>query len=161
MAGGRSGFLPFAIGDIWMILAALIFAVYSILLNRKPKELAVQAFQLSSFLLGLIFLLPLYLWEWVTCPSLQFEAKAILAIFYVGIFAALVAYLLWNKAIQVVGPARTGMIYYSLPLFSGFLAYLVLGEAISSIHFYSALLVVSGIVIANRPPPQQKKTRVG
>ncbi len=148
--------LSFAIGDIWMVLAALIFAVYSILLKRKPKELGAWAFQLSTFLLGLFFLLPFYFWERAICPTVQFETKTILAILYVGVFAALIAFLLWNKAIQMVGPARAGMIYYSLPLFSGFLAYLVLDEAISSLHFYSALLVVSGIVIANRTPKNER-----
>jgi len=67
----------------------------------------------------------------------------------VGIFASLSAFVLWNKAIVVVGPSKAGMIYYTLPLFSGFLAYLFLKEDIRMIHFYSALLIVSGILTAN------------
>ena len=66
-----------------------------------------------------------------------------------GIFASLSAFVLWNKAIVVVGPSKAGMIYYTLPLFSGFLAYLFLKEDIRMIHFYSALLIVSGILTAN------------
>ena len=50
--------ISFAIGDIWMLAAAIIFAVYSILLKRKPKQLSIWAFQLSTFILGLIFLFP-------------------------------------------------------------------------------------------------------
>ena len=147
--------LTFAVGDSWMLAAALIFAIYSILLKRKPKELSVMAFQLSTFLLGLVFLFPFFLWESAITPSIQFETKTVLAILYIGVFAALIAFLLWNKAILIIGPANAGMIYYTLPLFSGFLAYLILSEAISSVHFYSVLLIVSGIVIANR----QRKNR--
>ncbi|MCK5101132.1 MAG: EamA family transporter, partial [Desulfobacteraceae bacterium] len=45
---------------------------------------------------------------------------------------------------------KAGMVYYTLPLFSGFLAYLFLNESVSMIHFYSIVLIFSGIVITNR-----------
>lgn len=141
--------LSFAIGDIWMLLAALIFAVYSILLRRKPEGLSIRTFQLSTFLLGILFLFPFFLWESATTPTVQFETGTVLAILYIGVFAALIAFLLWNKAILTVGPAKAGMIYYTMPLFSGLLAYAILNEAVSSIHFYSIILIISGILTAN------------
>ena len=144
--------ISFAIGDLWMLIAAVVFAVYSILLKRRPSELGLLAFQLSTFILGLLFLFPFFLWEQTIVPPVEFEARTLLSILYVGIFASLVAFLLWNKAITAVGPSKAAMIYYMLPLFSGVLAYLFLGESIQMIHFYSALLIVSGILAANYEP---------
>jgi drug/metabolite transporter (DMT)-like permease len=141
--------ITFTIGDFWMLGAAITFAVYSILLKQKPQELSIWAFQLSTFILGLAFLLPFFIWEYVTAPSIVIESKTVFSIFYVGVFASLTAFVLWNKAILAVGPSKAGMIYYTLPLFSGFAAYLFLKEEISMVHFYSALLIVSGIVAAN------------
>ncbi|MFK5954360.1 MAG: DMT family transporter [Desulfobacterium sp.] len=141
--------LSFAIGDIWMLIAALIFAIYSILLKRKPKHLSIWAFQLSTFLLGLIFLCPFFIWEYATSPPIEFDFQIISSILYVGIFASLTAFVLWNKAIMVIGPSRAGMIYYTLPLFSGVSAYIFLNENIGTLHFYSALLIIMGIFIAN------------
>lgn len=141
--------LSFAIGDVWMLIAALIFAVYSILLKHKPKMLSVWAFQLSTFILGLIFLFPFFIWEYMTSPTMEFETKTVFSILYVGIFASLSAFVLWNKAIMIIGPSKAGMIYYTLPLFSGLLAYLFLKENIGINHFYSVLLIVSGILTAN------------
>ena len=141
--------ISFAIGDIWMLAAAIIFAVYSILLKRKPKQLSIWAFQLSTFILGLIFLFPFFIWEYVTAPPVEFDTKTVSSILYVGIFASLSAFVLWNKAIVTVGPSKAAMIYYTLPLFSGFLAYLFLKEDISILHLYSALLIISGILTAN------------
>ncbi len=141
--------LSFAIGDLWMLLAAFIFAIYSMLLKRKPAKLSIWAFQLSTFLLGLIFLFPFFVWEYATVPPVIFETKTILSILYLGIFASLSAFILWIKAIMMVGPSKAGMIYYTLPLFSGLLAYLFLKEEISMNHFYCVLLIVSGIVTAN------------
>ena len=141
--------LSISIGDVWMLLAAIIFAVYSILLKGKPKQLSIWAFQLSTFILGLIFLFPFFMWEYVTASPVEYDANIIYSILYVGVFASLSAFVLWNKAIVTVGPSKAGMIYYTLPLFSGFLAYLFLKEGISIIHFYSAVLIFSGIITAN------------
>ncbi len=141
--------ISFAVGDVWMLVAALTFAIYSILLKRKPKMLSIWAFQLSTFILGLIFLFPFFILEYVTVPPVEFDTKTVSSILYVGVFASLSAFVLWNKAIVTVGPSKAGMIYYTLPLFSGLLAYIFLKEDISIIHFYSVLLIVSGIFTAN------------
>ena len=141
--------LTFSIGDFWMLLASIIFAVYSILLRRKPKELSIWALQLSTFILGLIMLFPFFIWDSLTTPPLVFETGTVFAILYVGIFASISAFVLWNKAVVSVGPSKAGMVYYTLPLFSGFLAWTVLGEEISIVHLYSMLLIVPGILLAN------------
>lgn len=141
--------ITFAIGDVWMLAAALIFAIYSILLKQKPEELSIWSFQLSTFILGLVFLFPFFVWEFTTVPPVEFTTKIVFSILYVGIFASLTAFIFWNKAIMTIGPTKSGMIYYTLPLFSGFLAYILLKEDISGIHFYSALLIMAGILTAN------------
>lgn len=149
--------LSFAIGDVWMLLAALIFAIYSILLKYKPAQLSIWAFQLSTFILGLLFLFPFYIWEFMNTPVIVLETKIVFSILYVGIFASLTAFIFWNKAIMTIGPSKAGMVYYSLPLFSGFLAYLFLKEAITGLHFFCVLLIISGILTANREPKNRNK----
>ncbi len=147
--------ISFAIGDVWMLIAAIIFAVYSILIRHKPAGLSIWSFQFSTFILGLVFLFPFFIWEYTTSPTIEFDAKTVGSILYVGIFASLSAFVLWNKAIMVIGPIKAGMIFYTLPLFSGVLAYLILKEDISMVHLYSALLIVSGILTANFEPKTQ------
>ena len=149
--------LSFAIGDIWMLMAALIFAIYSLLLRHRPKELSIWSLQLSTFILGLIFLFPFFVWDCATTSSAEFGTKTVLAILYVGIFASLSAFILWNKAIVSIGPTKAGMVYYTLPLFSGTLAYLFLKEDIGMLHFYCAVLIVSGILFANYESNRVKK----
>lgn len=141
--------ISFSIGDLWMLLAAITFAAYSLLLKRKPDNLNIWAFQLCTFSIGLLLLLPFYLWDLSVSPPVRFDLTTLGAILYIGIFASLSAFVLWNKAIAIIGPARAGMLYYSLPLFSGLLAHMVLKEDISIVHFYSALLIIAGILTAN------------
>ncbi len=141
--------LSIAIGDVWMLIAALAFAIYSILIIRKPAQLSIWAFQLSTFILGLFFLVPFFIWETVTVAPAVYSAGAIYSIIYLGVFASLVSYLLWNRSVLLIGASKTAMTYYTMPLFSGVLAYFFLDETIGLFHLVSGLLIVSGILIAN------------
>ncbi len=140
--------LSFAIGDIWMLIAAIVFAIYSILVKNKPKKLSLLSFQLSTFILGLLYMFPFFIWETLTVPPVEFTPKIIFSIGYIGIFASLTAYLLWNKAIIKIGPTNAAIIYYTLPLFSGFLAFLFLNETIGMLHLISLILILIGIITA-------------
>ena len=140
--------LTFAQGDVWMLLAALIFAIYSMLLKRKPAEISASVFQLASFILGLIFLLPFYVLELYLVPSKAVNGSVVLSILYVGIFSSLLAFILWTKAIALIGAINAGMVYYAMPIFSGILAIIILDEALTALHIYSALFILSGILLA-------------
>lgn len=140
--------LSFAQGDIWMLIASLIFAIYSMLLKHKPAGISVPAFQLASFILGWIFLLPFYLLELFWLPPQALDPSMVASILYIGIFASLVAFILWNKAIAIIGAVNAGMVYYSLPIFSGILAIVILDESVTTLHLYSTLLVLMGIILA-------------
>lgn len=151
--------LSFATGDIWMLLASITVSVYSILLKYKPEELSIPTLQFSTFILGLVFLAPFFVWEYVVSPPVDYDSKIICSILYVGIFASLLAYILWNNAVMIIGPAKTGMIYYTLPIFSGLLAYLLLNENIQLFHYYSVLLIVLGIFATNYQSKELKQSR--
>jgi drug/metabolite transporter (DMT)-like permease len=140
--------LTFAQGDLWMLLAALTFAVYSMLLKHKPAGIDVSAFQLASFILGLLFLLPFYLLELYFVPIKAISNAAILSILYVGIFSSFLAYILWTKAIALIGAVNAGMVYYAMPIFSGILAIIILDEKLTGLHIYSAIFILLGILLA-------------
>ena len=141
--------LTFSIGDMWMLMGAIVFAIYSILIIKKPPQLGIRAFQLSTFILGLIFLLPFLAWEYAVVGPSAYDANAIYSILYLGVFASLFSFVLWNKAILLIGVSKTGMVYYTLPIFSGVMAWYFLGEDIGLLHLGSGVLIVSGVFMAN------------
>ena len=142
--------IDFAEGDLWMLLGAITFAIYSLLIKKKPKQLGTRSFQLITFLVGVIFLAPFYIWETTTSHfQIQtIESNTLYSILYIGLFASLVSYILWGKSVEIIGPTKSSMIYYTLPIFSGIAAYLFLGEAIKTIHLLSMLLIIIGILTA-------------
>ncbi len=142
--------ISFTIGDLYMLFAAIIFAGYTMLVKRKPPAMRMITFNLCTFSLGLLFLTPFYGWEcWIYHPVV-FNFSIMLALLYVGIFSSVIAFLAWNKAISIIGPARTALIYYLIPVFSSLAAWLILDEVISFVHIFSMFLIVFGIIITNR-----------
>ncbi len=144
--------ISFNIGDVWMLIAAIVFSVYNLFLKNKPDGISIKTLQLFTFILGLIFLFPFFLWEQTITPAIFFTTISVGAILYIGLFASLGAFFLWNNAIIILGPSKAGMIYYALPLFCGLLAHLFLKESVHLLHLYCMILIFSGIVITNHEP---------
>jgi drug/metabolite transporter (DMT)-like permease len=154
--------LEFNGGDLWMLLATLLFATYTILVRRKPASIEPTAYLGATFLLGLFMLAPWAAWEWSSSPPSIPPMHVIGSILYIGVGASLVSFLFWNRAVSIIGPAKAGVVYYSLPLFCGVEAWLILGEEIAWLHGVAGLLIITGILLATRvngADPEHTKKR--
>jgi drug/metabolite transporter (DMT)-like permease len=140
--------LKFSTGDFWMLVAAVAFAAYSVLVKYKPNDLSQIAFLASIIVLGLIFLIPWVLWENLYDGKLELSFRVIMALAYLGLGPSIIAFLCWNRAVLEIGPTRTAFIYYSLPVFSGLEAYLFLDEPVDWIHILSGMLIIIAIALA-------------
>jgi drug/metabolite transporter (DMT)-like permease len=142
--------INFSIGDLLMLVACFFFACYTILVRLKPTELPAKVFLFSVFVIGVIFLFPFYIIEHVFYKKVLLDTKTILITSYVGIFASLVSYYLWNEAIRLIGTSKTALIYYLIPVFSGILAYFFLDQQIIITQIISMGIIISGLLITNR-----------
>jgi drug/metabolite transporter (DMT)-like permease len=142
--------VSFSKGDIWMLSASIIFAVYSLLLKIKPQGIGVMSFLFSTFGLGLIMLIPFLLYDLNSSTPISLNFTTIMAVLYIGIFASIGGYFMWSKAVEFIGASKSGIIYYSLPLFSTLWAILLLGEKVQAIHFICMALIVTGIYVATK-----------
>lgn len=144
----RLASLRFAVGDLWMLAAALTFASYSVLLRKKPEGVSALGSLTTTFAIGVVGILPMLAWEWGHGAQLAVTPAVVGAVLYIGIGASLLAYLCWSVAVERIGPAKSALVYYSLPLFSATEAALLLGETITLAHVASCALIVGGILIA-------------
>ena len=142
--------LTFSEGDVWMLIQAAAFAVYSILVQFKPAELSQTVCLSSMFILGWLFLVPWVAWELIGVKSINFSPTAIGAIIYLGVGPSLLAFFCWNRAIAIIGPVRAGFVYYCLPLLSGVEALLLLNEPVHWVHVFSGVLILAGVIVATR-----------
>ncbi len=141
--------LKFNTGDPLMLLAAFTFAIHSLLVKNKPKKISIISLQYTTFFIGLIILLPFYLFSKDSIVGFEPEFTVIGAILYIGICSSLISFVSWNKAIIKIGASSAGMIYFLMPLFSGLVAWVLLDEKLKYYHLISGIMIVTGILISN------------
>lgn len=142
--------ISFSAGDIWMLAASVTFSIYSLLIRKKPDGIGTMSFLFATFGSGLIMIIPFLIYEISYNSTPEFSVKVAVSVLYAGVFASIAGFLLWNKAVSQIGASKSGIIYYSLPLFSTLWAILILGESVKLLHLVSAVLIISGIVIATK-----------
>jgi drug/metabolite transporter (DMT)-like permease len=74
------------------------------------------------------------------------------ALAYSTLFSLVLAYLLWNRSIQIAGPSRTVVYMCLTPLFAVGAAALLLGERPCPLQGAGALLVLAGVWLTRRGP---------
>ncbi len=134
-------------GDLLVLLAALVWAVYSANLKRYPKDLHPFAFQSGIVIVGLFFLFPFYLYELKTRGGFVLTVNVAAAVLYVALFASVLAFIFWNRAVRTVGANKAGPFIHLMPVFSTVLAVFFLDEKLYSYHFQGILLIFTGIVM--------------
>ncbi|MBX3254675.1 MAG: DMT family transporter [Chitinophagaceae bacterium] len=140
----------FTKGDQWVLLGAFCFAVYNILVRKKPRGFSSLNFLFVIFLLGSLLLLPFYIWECLYKPPVQWNMNLVLIILFLGLGTSVIAYLCWNNAVLSLGAGRTALFGNLIPVFASIEASFLLDETFSWIHVVSMILVFAGILLANR-----------
>ena len=137
-------------GDLWMLVAMLSWAIYSILIKEKKINLKPFILLQTLITLGVIFLLPIYLLEVASGKYLPINLPVALTLTYVVLFAGIGAYILWNKAVMIIGANRAGTFLHLMPVFSSIMAITILGESFAKFHLIGALFIVSGIFLSSK-----------
>lgn len=147
--------LRFGHGDALVLCAVVAWSFYTIFLRTRPAIQAVS-FLALTFAVGAASMLPLAAFELRT-EALHLSQAVLAAIAYVALLPSIVAYLLYNRAVEAIGAADAGQAISLQPLFGALLAALLLGEALHAYHFAGMALIVAGIalpiVTASRSEP--------
>lgn len=142
--------LRFNPGDLWMLLAVLLWAVYSVLLRRRPGSVPPLSLHTASVTAGTLCMLPAFGWEVAHGGGVPASASAWGAVVFIGVFSSALAHALWVRGVAAIGPNRAGVFIHLMPLFGAALAMTFLGERLGAYHVVGAALVLSGIALASR-----------
>lgn len=140
--------LHFAIGDLSMIFATFIYALYSVLLPKAPR-LHPLSFLAVTFGLGTLLLLPFFIWERLLLPPITFDLKLDLLIVYVAVFPSILAYLFWNHAVAVIGSSTTGLFACFIPVFTPIIASVFLHETLHAYHAVGLVMIIAGVLLVH------------
>ena len=140
-------------GDLWMLVAALDWALYSILLKHlRPQGLNPLPFLGIMVIIGTLFLIPLLLLNPFDEKAIVWTNEMIKALVYIAIFPSIVSYLAWNYGIQKLGASLGGQFIHLMPLFGALMAVVFLGETIQIYHLIGAICIAAGLWLSLKKP---------
>ncbi|MDY6790018.1 MAG: DMT family transporter [Thermodesulfobacteriota bacterium] len=147
--GNLNNLIPiqFVRGDLWTLSAAMSWAMYTILLRKRPQKMSPVCFLASIIIIGLFFLFPFYVWEIHTGATIRLTATSVISVLFVGVFPSVLAYLFWNKAVEIIGASKAGIFIHLMPVFGAILAYIFLGERLRLFHIAGICLIFFGIYL--------------
>ena len=85
------------------------------------------------------------------------STASLITVVYVAVFASVLAFIFWNRAVSELGANIAGPFIHLMPVFSTILAVLFLGEKFTTIHLQSIILIFSGILLTSFKTSQKKK----
>src|SRR6266567_1668011 len=142
-------------GDLLIILALLLWSVYTIGLRWRPAGLHMLTFLFVIACIGDAAVLPLYLSEMALGARMAFSWLNLAALLFVATFSSVLAYIFWNRGVEQVGANVAGLFVHLMPVFGTILAWLLLGERLLPFHVVGIALILTGIYVTSRaaPPP--------
>ena len=138
------------LGDLLSILAALVWAFYSVVIKKiSMQQSAMSIVTRKVFFYGLLFLLPvLPLFEF----HFEVERLAVLPnllnLLFLGVVASALCYITWNVAVHLLGPVKTSVYIYMIPIITIIVSALVLHETITLVAGIGMALILSGMALS-------------
>ena len=140
------------IGDLLAILAAIVWAAYSIL-SRKISQFGYNTIQTTRriFCYGLFFMIPVlfpFHFEWglerFTQPANLFN------ILFLGLGASALCFVTWNLAVKFLGAVKTSIYIYLVPVITVVTSVIVLSERVTWMSAFGTALTLAGLFISEK-----------
>lgn len=133
-------------GDALMLLAVMAYAVYSVLLNKRPKIHWLSTMYILASA-ALVASLPFTLFEATSGRLVAPDLTGLAVVVYAAIFPSIAAQALWIRSIELIGANATSVYINLVPLFGSLLAVALLGEQLHTFHVIGFCLIIIGIYV--------------
>jgi drug/metabolite transporter (DMT)-like permease len=138
-------------GDLIFTVGLVIFGIYSVLSLKRPPIHGLS-FAAFTFGCGAACLIPLLVFELMTRPVMELNAANLLSLIYVAVFPSTLAYICFNRAVQLIGANRAAPFFHMAPVFGTVMSIVFLGEQLHLFHVIGFALVLTGVFVASRKP---------
>jgi len=142
--------LDFNKGDIIMIGGVITWGLYSSFLKKKNFTLPLLTLVHILCTLGLLFILPQFLFELSQGQIIKFDINLGYILIYLALFPSIGSYYCWAGAVSIIGANRAGIFLSLIPLFSTILAMIFFNEKFYFFHFIGSVLIVLGLFLSNK-----------
>ena len=132
-------------GDVWMLAAVAVWAIYTVGLAWRPAGVHPMLMLAAFTLVGLLALFPAYLWEIAQGRTINMHLGSLASLAYVGIFPSFIGYIFYNRGVAEVGANKASLFIHLMPVFGTLLSVIFLGEIPYGYHYAGIALIFAGI----------------
>jgi drug/metabolite transporter (DMT)-like permease len=148
--------LSFNGGDILIVFNMMLFSVYTAYYRLRPKINPIS-FLFAFGAVSVLGTLPFAIVEGLSGYTLKADWETVGAVLFVALFPGFLAYLFWNRGVELIGANRAGPFQHLIPLYSAILASTLLGEKLYGYHVAGFVLIIGGVWLAStkgKPPAE-------
>lgn len=143
--------LNFEKGDLFALFAMISWSLYSTLLKKKNYELSQLTLLQVVIGLGVIFLIPMYLIDYIYLDNrIIVNTNFILVLSYVVLLPGIIAFFFWIKGVAYIGANKAGIYLHLMPILAAILAMIIFDEILLFYHYIGAMFIISGIILSNK-----------
>lgn len=147
------------LGDLLALLAAICWAVYSVVLRPLSAIYSVWFVTRKTFFYGLITAIPFLFLESHQAPlSVLLQPEVLMNLGFLGVVASLLAYLLWSQTVKRLGAVKANNYLYFSPIVTLVLSAWLLGEAVSVFGYCGCALILAGVIFGEKFSVKDKST---
>lgn len=149
------------LGDLLSILAALVWAFYSVLIKKiSTQQSAMFAVTRKVLFYGLLFVLPvLPLFEFRLGLERLVVLPNLFNLLFLGVGASALCYVTWNYAVHLLGPVKTSVYIYMIPVVTIVASVLVLHETFTLAAGVGMALILTGMVLSEWEKAKSSRTQ--
>ena len=138
-------------GDFIAMCSTIFFSIYSILIQKVSKKYSQLFIVRKIFFYGIITMLPILFFSKANLLAVPIlNAKVVLNMLFLAIFASVLCFIMWNKAISIIGSVKTTNYIYFVPLITIATSAIILKEKVSLLMLLGGLLIFTGVYINQR-----------
>ena len=140
------------VGDLLALIAALVWAAYSIL-TRKISSFGYPVILTTrrTFFYGILFMIPsLFFFDFHIELSRFTNMTYLLNLLYLGIGASALCFVTWNFAVKILGAVKTSIYIYMVPVITIVTSVLILKEPLTWLSVIGTILTVVGLFLSER-----------
>ena len=142
--------LNFTIGDLWMLAAAIGWALYSIYLFYWKTNLPIfQRFTLIAFF-GAVSLFPFYITEEIIFERTLFNSDFFIWVIFAAVSPGIIAFTLYTHVQKTLGASLTGFTLYIFTIYAAIYGFIFFDEKLEPYHYAGTLLVFFGVYLAKK-----------
>ncbi|QUI23067.1 DMT family transporter [Vallitalea pronyensis] len=138
------------LGDFLALAAAVMWGIYSVSLRKLTGNYHPIYMVRKTFFYGILTTLPFIKLFGADMVSKGWSANIIFNLIFLGIVASALCYVLWNKAVMLIGSVQATNYIYLIPLVTVIGSFIFLKHKLEPLMIFGGVLIIVGVVIADK-----------